>query len=121
MFSYQVRVSDNGVSEAGARLVSRKWLIDEYDEHGVLVNHEEVNGPGVIGLHPHIRKGCADFQYESCTVLVGKTAKMSGHFMFEDSQTKENFPVTINPFTISMAPDRLIEYTVATKTTRVLP
>jgi len=34
VFTYQIRMSDAGSSPKGSKLLSREWLIEEFDEHG---------------------------------------------------------------------------------------
>ena len=66
--TYQIRMSDAGCSIKGAKLVEREWLIEEFDEHENRTV-EEVKGEGVIGKYPVIKQGCADFKYESCSMV----------------------------------------------------
>ena len=61
-FSYQIRFSDNGASEKGAKLKMRKWVVRSFETTG-LESVSTVEGEGVIGYYPHIYKGCEDFIY----------------------------------------------------------
>ena len=63
-----------------------------------------VQGDGVIGYYPHIKKGCNDFLYESCCGINSVKGSMEGHFIFEDLETKERFPVEIKPFDLNYGP-----------------
>ena len=112
-------MSDAGCSIKGAKLVEREWLIEEFDEHENRTV-EEVKGEGVIGKYPVIKQGCADFKYESCSMVEKKRGRMSGAFIFKDLSTGERFRVEVKPFTLGMCADRRVEYNCETKTARMI-
>jgi ApaG protein len=77
-FSYRIFVSNNGNDTV--QLMSRHWIIT--DSYGQI---EEVKGPGVVGLQPHI-KPKETFQYESGCGLNTKSGSMKGFYQFKNSQ-----------------------------------
>lgn len=75
IFSYKVRMSNEG--SARARLVSRSWKIVDADG-----NHNDVDGPGVVGHHPDLAVG-ETYEYSSFCPLATAWGTMEGHLVFE--------------------------------------
>ena len=64
---------------------------------------DTVDGEGVIGLYPIIKKGMQMFTYQSCSYsgsALGGT--MEGWFEFEDLNTHEKFNCMIDPFPLTV-------------------
>jgi len=88
-FSYRIFIANNG--NESVQLMSRHWIIT--DAYGQV---EEVKGPGVVGLQPHI-KPSETFQYESGCGLNTKSGSMKGFYQFKNSDG-EFFEVEIPEF-----------------------
>ncbi len=97
LFSYTITIKNNGVS--AARLLSRYWKIT-----GGNGQEQEVEGDGVIGLHPYLAPE-QEFTYTSAAMLDTPVGMMQGHYMMVDDNG-ERFEVTIPAFTLS-APQTL--------------
>jgi len=97
LFSYTITIKNNG--ESSARLVSRYWKITGGNGH-----EQEVEGDGVIGLHPYLSPE-QEFSYTSAAMLDTPVGMMQGHYMMVDDNG-EQFEVNIPAFTLS-APQTL--------------
>jgi ApaG protein len=97
LFSYTITIKNNGIS--AARLLSRYWKIT-----GGNGQEQEVEGDGVIGLHPYLAPE-QEFTYTSAAMLDTPVGMMQGHYMMVDDNG-ERFEVTIPAFTLS-APQTL--------------
>jgi ApaG protein len=93
LFTYTVRILNGGT--AGARLLSRHWIIT--DARG---EREEVTGDGVVGQQPHLEPG-QSFQYTSFCVLRTPLGQMRGTYTMvrEDGKT---FEAEIAPFALAV-------------------
>ena len=72
VFGYRVRIRNEG--QLPVRLISRRWVI--VDAHG---QHDEVEGPGVIGQQPRILPG-TEFDYASYCPLRTRWGTMEGSY-----------------------------------------
>ncbi len=88
-FAYKILITNKG--NASAQLMNRHWIITNAFGHT-----EEVRGPGVIGLQPHIQPG-QTFEYESACPLNTSTGSMKGVYSFIDKEGSE-FQVEIPEF-----------------------
>ncbi len=88
-FAYRMMIKNSGNSPA--QLVSRHWVIT--DGQGQI---EEVRGPGVVGLQPHIQPGQV-FEYESACPLSSSSGSMKGHYEMI-SESGEKFTIEIPEF-----------------------
>ncbi len=81
VFAYFVRIEN--VSDAYARLTSRRWLI-----HDSIGEDIEVKGDGVVGEQPVIEPGKVH-EYQSFCILKSGEGFMEGHYnlMRPDSTT----------------------------------
>lgn len=90
-FVYHITIENR--SAQGVRLVSRYWHIT--NGHGEC---EEVRGPGVVGVQPHLRPG-ESFQYTSACSLPTPVGSMRGTYrMVRDDGTE--FDAQIESFTL---------------------
>ena len=94
LFSYDVRIKNNGVSEV--QLLSRYWHIQDGDG-----NVEEVRGPGVIGLQPLIKPN-ENFEYSSFCPSKTPFGMMSGAYQMK-LNSEEIFDATIPAFSLHAA------------------
>lgn len=92
-FSYRVRISNLG--EETAQLVSREWVITDWDG-----NIERVEGPGVVGEQPVLAPGQA-FEYTSFCPLRTSVGSMHGSYVMRTT-SGENFRAAIAPFTLAV-------------------
>jgi ApaG protein len=97
LFSYTITIKNQ--SEQSARLVSRYWKITGSDGQ-----EQEVEGDGVVGLHPFLAPDEA-FTYTSAAMLDTPVGMMQGHYKMVDDHG-EQFEVDIPPFTLAV-PSRL--------------
>jgi len=88
-FSYKIRITNSG--DQGAQLMSRHWVITDS-----LGRHEEVRGPGVVGLQPQIPPG-QSFEYESACPLTTPTGTMKGSYSMV-AENGDHFEVEIPEF-----------------------
>jgi len=88
LFTYQIRVSPNGV-EGKWKLTTRHWIIND---NGI---PHEVKGPGVIGLYPVVKEGAKEFTYQSCTPMHGFQGSMKGELYFKNQETGEEIPAIV--------------------------
>ncbi len=92
-FAYHIKIVNTG--NVTAQLISRHWVIDEFN--GEL---QEVRGLGVVGAQPLLKPGQL-FEYTSGTVLTTPNGKMHGSYqMVADDGTA--FDVMVPAFTLSM-------------------
>ncbi len=93
MFSYTITITNLG--EAGARLLTRHWVIT--DENG---KTEEVAGDGVVGQQPYIKPG-ASYRYTSGAMIQTETGTMKGSYgMINDDE--EYFDTIIPAFILTI-------------------
>jgi len=92
-FSYRVRISNTG-SET-AQLISREWVITDWDG-----NVEKVEGPGVVGEQPVLEPGEA-FEYTSFCPLRTSVGSMQGAYVMR-TPAGEDFRADIAPFTLAV-------------------
>lgn len=71
-FVYTIRIKNQG--NASAQLINRHWIITD-----ALGRVEEVRGPGVVGIQPHIKPGQL-FSYESACPLRTSSGSMKGSY-----------------------------------------
>ncbi len=93
VFAYTITIRNTG--SAGARLISRHWLITDADG-GV----QEVFGEGVIGQQPYLQPG-EDFSYTSGTSLPTPVGTMQGSYQMR-SEAGTHFEALIEPFSLAM-------------------
>jgi ApaG protein len=74
VFAYFVRIEN--ISEQGAQLLSRRWLI-----HDSVGEDTEVEGEGVVGEQPLIHPGHVH-EYQSFCVLKSPDGYMEGQYFF---------------------------------------
>jgi len=92
-FAYHIKIVNTG--NVAAQLISRHWVIDEFNGE-----QQEVRGLGVVGAQPLLQPGQL-FEYTSGTVLTTPNGKMHGSYqMVADDGTA--FDVTVPAFTLSM-------------------
>jgi ApaG protein len=92
-FAYRVRISN--VDSDTVQLVSREWIIT--DGNG---EEQRVQGPGVVGEQPVLRRGEA-FEYTSFCPLTTPVGSMHGTYrmVYEDGR---GFDATIAPFSLAV-------------------
>lgn len=88
-FRYRIRVTNEG--ERSAKLISRKWLILDANNHS-----EEVEGDGVVGKQPHLKPGEL-FEYESICPLRTEWGTMEGSYTFLTDEA-ETFEAAVGRF-----------------------
>ncbi len=93
LFSYTITIKNQG--DNPARLLSRYWKITGGDGH-----EQEVEGDGVIGLHPHLEPE-QTFTYTSAAMLHTPVGMMQGHYLML-SDDGECFDVDIPAFTLAV-------------------
>ncbi len=89
VFSYTVRISNEGIEPAELR--TRHWIIT--DGTGKV---EEVKGPGVVGRQPYLRPG-EHFEYTSGCVLQTPRGEMHGTYQMHRPDGRI-FDAAIAPF-----------------------
>lgn len=90
MFAYRILIEN--YNSFTIQVLSREWKI--FDSNGT---YREVQGEGVVGQQPVIMPG-KSFQYVSGCNLRTEMGKMFGKYLVENSDSKEQFWVTIPPF-----------------------
>lgn len=90
VFAYRVTIENIGAETV--QLMRRHWFI--YDSSGVT---REVEGEGVIGKQPILAPG-ESHQYVSWSPLISDIGKMTGTFLMKNTDTQEEFRVTIPDF-----------------------
>lgn len=92
-FAYTITLRNAG--NVAAQLMSRHWRITDSDGHV-----EEVQGPGVVGEHPHLEPGDR-FEYTSGAMIATPVGVMQGSYrMLADDGTA--FDAPIPRFTLSI-------------------
>jgi ApaG protein len=94
-FFFAYRVTITNVGEETAQLLSREWIITDYDG-----NTETVTGPGVVGEQPILKAG-ESFEYTSFCPLPTSFGSMQGHYVMRLS-SGETFEARIDPFTLAV-------------------
>jgi ApaG protein len=93
VFAYKISVHNNG--QHAVQLINRYWLIT--DGNG---KKTEVEGPGVIGLQPHILPGDF-FRYTSGAVLDTPVGTMQGYYEMQQ-ENGARFEAVINVFSLAV-------------------
>ena len=93
LFAYTITIKNH--SSGSARLLSRYWKITGGDGH-----EQEVEGDGVIGLHPYLAPE-QEFTYTSAAMLDTPVGMMQGHYKMVGDDG-EQFEVAIPPFTLAV-------------------
>ncbi len=88
-FIYNIRIRNSG--NISAQLLNRHWIITDS-----LGRVEEVRGPGVVGLQPHIKPG-QFFSYESACPLKTSSGSMKGSYEML-GENGESFNIEIPEF-----------------------
>ncbi len=92
IFSYTITIKNSGI--IAARLLSRYWKITGGNGH-----EQEVEGDGVIGLHPYLSPE-QEFCYTSAAMLDTPVGMMQGHYSMIDDDG-ERFEVDIPAFMLA--------------------
>ena len=98
-FAYKIRLTNEGAM--AARLVGRFWRIVDANGH-----ESVVEGPGVVGQHPHLGPG-ENFEYSSFCPLKTAWGTMEGHFTFELADG-ETFHATVARFYLACPEARTV-------------
>jgi ApaG protein len=93
VFAYKISVHNNG--HHSVQLINRYWLIT--DGNG---KKTEVEGPGVIGLQPHIQPGDF-FHYTSGAVLDTPVGTMQGYYEMQH-EDGGRFEAVIKVFSLAV-------------------
>ncbi len=93
LFAYTITIKNR--SRAAARLLSRYWKITGGDGH-----EQEVEGDGVVGLHPYLAPE-QEFTYTSAAMLDTPVGMMQGHYKMVGDDG-EQFEVAIPAFTLAV-------------------
>ncbi|MEX6626978.1 Co2+/Mg2+ efflux protein ApaG [Tenacibaculum pacificus] len=89
-FSYYISIENN--STETVKLLERFWIIFD-----ALKNTEHVAGEGVIGETPILKPNDV-FNYRSNCFLLSATGAMKGNYKMMNTETSEEFLVTIPTF-----------------------
>lgn len=89
-FRYYVIIKNT--SGLSVQLLSRTWNIVDIGFAKTVVE-----GDGVIGMQPILEPGEV-FKYFSNVILQSGIGNMTGHYIFQNVETKENFNVDIPKF-----------------------
>lgn len=92
VFKYNIVIENDG--DFPIKILKRKWLIFD-----VGFGFTEVIGDGVIGLTPDVEIG-DNFAYFSNVMLRSGVGNMSGKYLVENSDTKEQFEIDIPKFSL---------------------
>ncbi|MBD3903995.1 Co2+/Mg2+ efflux protein ApaG [Chryseobacterium sp. Ch-15] len=92
VFKYNIVIENDG--DFPIKVLKRKWLIFD-----VGFGFTEVVGDGVIGLTPDVEIG-DNFAYFSNVMLRSGVGNMSGKYLVENSETKEQFEIDIPKFSL---------------------
>jgi len=92
-FAYRVRISNLG--DQTAQLVSREWIITDWDG-----NTERVEGAGVVGEQPVLEPG-EEFEYTSFCPLRTSVGSMQGSYTMR-MPGGDSFRAVIAPFTLAV-------------------
>lgn len=90
MFAYRITIEN--YNNFSVQLKWRHWRI--FDSNG---EYRDVEGEGVIGQQPLLKKG-QNFEYMSSCNLRTELGKMSGKYIMENMNTKKTFEVNIPAF-----------------------
>ncbi|GDX84237.1 protein ApaG [Methylococcaceae bacterium] len=93
IFAYTITIANTG--KRTAQLLKRHWVLT--NSNGKI---EEVDGDGVIGMHPRIIGG-GSFCYTSSALLETDVGTMQGYYTFRDDKG-ETFNTEIPRFTLSI-------------------
>jgi ApaG protein len=93
VFSYTITITNLG--SAGARLLSRHWLIT--DANGKV---KEVRGDGVVGEQPYLKPG-EFFRYTSGAMIETPVGTMQGEYTMR-TDDGNHFNAAIPRFTLSI-------------------
>ncbi|MCX7074874.1 MAG: Co2+/Mg2+ efflux protein ApaG [Methylococcaceae bacterium] len=93
IFAYTITIANTG--KRTAQLLKRHWVLT--NSNGKI---EEVDGDGVIGMHPRISGG-ESFCYTSSALLETDVGTMQGYYTFRDDKG-ETFNTEIPRFTLSI-------------------
>lgn len=93
LFAYTITIKNH--SQIAARLLSRYWKITGGDGH-----EQEVEGDGVVGLHPYLAPE-QEFTYTSAAMLDTPVGMMQGHYKMVGDDG-EKFEVAIPAFTLAV-------------------
>jgi ApaG protein len=93
LFAYTITIKNH--SQTSARLLSRYWKITGGDGQ-----EQEVEGDGVVGLHPYLAPE-QEFTYTSAAMLDTPVGMMQGHYKMVGDDG-EQFEVAIPPFTLAV-------------------
>jgi ApaG protein len=93
LFAYTITIKNH--SQIAARLLSRYWKITGGDGH-----EQEVEGDGVVGLHPYLAPE-QEFTYTSAAMLDTPVGMMQGHYNMVGDDG-EKFEVAIPAFTLAV-------------------
>ncbi|WP_425357659.1 Co2+/Mg2+ efflux protein ApaG [Methylomicrobium album] len=93
VFSYTITITNLGA--AGARLLSRHWLIT--DANGKI---QEVRGDGVVGEQPYLKPGDF-FRYTSGAMIETPVGTMQGEYTMR-TDDGSHFNAAIPRFTLSI-------------------
>lgn len=92
LFAYTITIKNH--SSIATRLLSRYWKITGADGH-----EQEVEGDGVVGLHPYLAPE-QEFTYTSAAMLDTPVGMMQGHYkMMDDDGVR--YEVIIPAFTLA--------------------
>lgn len=92
-FAYKVKISNEG--DEAAQLVSREWIIKDFNG-----KEERVQGPGVVGEQPRLSPGDS-FEYTSFCPLATPFGSMEGSYQMVTGDG-ESFDARIDPFSLSI-------------------
>ena len=92
LFAYTITIKNH--SQEAARLLSRYWKITGSDGH-----EQEVEGDGVVGLHPYLAPE-QEFTYTSAAMLDTPVGMMQGHYKMVGDNGNQ-FEVAIPAFTLA--------------------
>lgn len=92
VFKYNIVIENDG--DFPIKVLKRKWLIFD-----VGFGFTEVVDDGVIGLTPDVEIG-DNFAYFSNVMLRSGVGNMSGKYLVENSNTKEQFEIDIPKFNL---------------------
>ncbi|MDG1261069.1 MAG: Co2+/Mg2+ efflux protein ApaG [Flavobacteriales bacterium] len=94
LFAYRITIQNN--SDKNVQLLRRRWVIT--DSNGQI---RTVEGEGVIGEQPVIGPNGSHTYVSGCD-LKSTFGSMSGHYMMEDSSTKEVLFIEIPLFLLEV-------------------
>jgi ApaG protein len=98
MFAYQISIYNH--NPFSIQLLTRHWNI--YDSNG---EQREVDGEGVVGEQPVLKKG-EHYSYVSGCNLRTEIGKMQGYYTMENLNNKQHFKVKIPAFNL-IVPSKL--------------